>query len=301
MSQQPESSLKFRSIGDQVFLYQGESDEDNDEASKVVAGPDVIVIYGWGDGRLKNVSKYTAGFHALFPHSKVIVVLSPILKVMTLSIDARVRNMQPVVDEAFSPKESLGEKPSSVRRTVLLHVMSNGGGMNLAATFEAYRRMHNGPMPHNLLILDSCPGSTKFNIANVRRFASAMTVGTAAYFPWPKPVTQWMWFFILYIIRGLELLVGRESSPNFAVKAATNETLATKTAPRLYLYSKEDEIIYWKDIEANAALAVSKGYQVDRKLFQGSAHVGHMRSWPEEYWRVILHAWNNRDIVIQKE
>jgi hypothetical protein len=220
---------------------------------------------------------------------------------MTLSIDARVRSMQPIVDEAFSPKESLGEQPSAVRRTILLHVMSNGGGMNLAATFEAYRRMYNVPMPHNLLILDSTPGSTKYTIANVRRFAFAMTVGTAAYFPWPKSVTQWMWFVVLYMIRGLELLVGRESSPNFAVKATISETLAAKTAPRLYLYSKEDAIIYWKDIEANATSAASRGYRVDRKLFHGSAHVEHMRSWPEEYWRVVLHAWNTRDIGAQKE
>jgi hypothetical protein len=286
---------EFNAVSDQVFVYHGDISKDNVQSTRPATDPDVIIIYGWGDAGLRHVVKYTAGYQSLFPRSKIIAVLSPILKAMTLSLDQRIRSMQPVIEETFREKIDLGQRSSPAQQTILMHVMSNTGGMNFAATFEAYRRKYNHPMPHNLLVLDSCPGSTAYTPANVRRFAFAMTVGTAAYFPWPKAVTQWMWFFMLYVLRGLELLVGRESAANFAVKATNSDVLAVKTASRLYLYSKEDEIINWEDIESNAADAASKGYRVDLKMFQGSSHVGHMRNWPEEYWRVILQAWINKD------
>jgi hypothetical protein len=299
MPPKSKSNLRFKAISDQVFVYQGDSSKDNIESSRAVADPAVIIIYGWGDASLKHVVKYTAGYQSLFPRSKIIAVLSPILKAMTLSLDGRIRSMRPVVEEAFREKEGLGQELSPKPRTILMHVMSNTGGMNFAATFEAYRRMYNHPMPHNLLVLDSCPGSTAYTAANVRRFAFAMTVGTAAWFPWPKSVTQWLWFCVLYVLRGLELLVGRESAANFAVKATNSDVLTVKSAPRLYLYSKEDAIIYWEDIEKNAADAASKGYRVDRKVFQGSPHVGHMRIWPKEYWQAILQAWINKDSNVE--
>jgi hypothetical protein len=289
-----DSTFQFKAISDQVFVYQGDPNKDILESSGTAVDPAVIIIYGWGDASLKHVSKYTAGFHSLFPSSKIIAVLSPILKAMTLSLDQRIRSMEPVVEEAFRENNDSGKELSPSRRTILMHVMSNTGGMNFAATFEAYRRMYHHPMPHNLLVLDSCPGSTEYTPANVRRFAFAMTVGTAAWFPWPKSVTQWMWFFGLYILRGLEVLVGRESAANFAVKATNSDVLTVKTASRLYLYSKEDAIINWEDIESHAGAAAGKGYRVDRKIFSGSPHVGHMRHWPEEYWKAILQAWINR-------
>jgi len=295
MSTKTESNLEFETVSNQVFIYKGDLSKDNNGSSKTFANPNVIIIYGWGDGSLKHVSKYASGYHVLFPRSKIITVLSSILQTMTVSLDQRVRNMVPVVEEAFRSKDDSAQHPSPVRRTILMHVMSNTGGMNLGATFEAYRRMYNSPMPHNLLVFDSTPGSTTHTPANVRRFAFAMTVGTAAWFPWPRALTQWMWFFFLYVIRGLEILVGRESAANFALKAMNDEVYATRAAPRLYLYSKEDAIINWKDIESNAVTTVSRGYQVDRKLFKGSAHVGHMRKWPEEYWKAILQAWVDRD------
>jgi hypothetical protein len=99
----------------------------------------------------------------------------------------------------------------------------------------------------------------------------------------------------LYIFRGLQLLVGRQSVPIFAVKGTLEEALTDKSVKRLYIYSKEDEIIYWKDVEEHAGAAAATGYIAEQKLFKGSGHVSHMKTWPEEYWETVLQAWINRN------
>lgn len=63
------------------------------------------------------------------------------------------------------------------------------------------------------------------------------------------------------------------------------------SARRLYLYSKEDELIHWGDIEGQAAVARTAGYEVDTTVFTGSGHVSHMRADPEKYWAAIQFAW----------
>jgi hypothetical protein len=62
-------------------------------------------------------------------------------------------------------------------------------------------------------------------------------------------------------------------------------------ALRLFLYSKEDDLIWWEDLEEQAANARSKGYTTVLERFEGSPHVGHMRAHPEQYWSTILRCW----------
>jgi hypothetical protein len=181
----PATNSQFKSISSEIFLYQPDLTKESSPNS--TSDPDVIIIYGWGDASLKHVSKYTAGFHKLFPLSKIIIVISPIWKLMTFSMDQRARSMIPVINEAFGPELSTEKQ---AQRTILIHALSNTGGMNAAIMFEAYRRKYLRPMPHNLFIMDSCPGSIAYNIANIKRLAFAMTVGTAAFFPWPNVITQ---------------------------------------------------------------------------------------------------------------
>ncbi|RFU26948.1 hypothetical protein B7463_g9385, partial [Scytalidium lignicola] len=286
LSAKPQPFAGFTALSDQIYIL--------DRLEENISGvgtndPRIVIIYGWGDAQPKHLTKYIDGFQKLFPQAKIIVVLSPILKALTQTLDQRVQNMRPIITAAF-PSDS---SKSTDQDSILIHAMSNTGGINFAATLEAYRRAFNKPLPHTLLSLDSTPGGVNYSLANIRRFSYAMALGVAAWFPWPFAVTQAMSAVLLVWIRGLEKLLGRESAPLFSVNAINNELLQSKSASRLHLYSKEDKIIWWEDLEAHAAGATRKGYVVDCVLFEGSGHVGHMRMWPDKYWGSILRAWRD--------
>ncbi|KAK7429871.1 hypothetical protein QQZ08_003490 [Neonectria magnoliae] len=277
----------FTAVSEQVFVRDGE-DLDGEPLSP--KQPRVVIIYAWGDAIPKHLAKYADGFRKLFPHAKQIAVLAPIFQAMRLNLDQRTEKMVPVVKAAFPPEYQDGTDPN--KDSVLVHVMSNTGGINYAATLNAYKQQFNRPLPHRLSILDSTPGSVVMTKANLQRWSYAMALGTAGWFPWPFVVTQCIWGVFLLVNRAIEHIVGREPAPLFSVRAMVNEELKHKTVKKLFLYSKEDQLILWSDIETNIAESRESGYNADGVLFDGSGHVGHMRAHPEKYWRAIKDAWD---------
>ncbi|GAB0132187.1 hypothetical protein EsDP_00000630 [Epichloe bromicola] len=67
--------------------------------------------------------------------------------------------------------------------------MSNTGAVNYATTLNAYQETFGHSMPHQLLAMDSTPGSSDLSWGNVTRWSRAMALGAAAWFPWPFAVT----------------------------------------------------------------------------------------------------------------
>jgi len=58
-------------------------------------------------------------------------------------------------------------------------------------------------------------------------------------------------------------------------------------AEKLYLYSKADAMIGWRDVEINAKEADAKGWVVKRVRFEKSRHVNHLTEDPERYWAAV--------------
>ena len=278
MPGKPPSIPGFTRLSDQVFVRDGDIERDagaND--------PDAVIIYGWGDGLPQHVAKYAVGYRALFPRAKQVVVLSPIAKAMFTDLKQRSALMQPVMDSVFSAGADSG--------SVLVHAMSNTGAINFAATLNAYLQSRNRAMPHSLLVMDSTPGGTDLTWSNLKRWSRAMTLGTASWFPWPFAFTQSIWAFFLLLNSFYLWVVRRKHAGAWSLVASNDETYATKKARKLYVYSKEDDLIGYQDIEEHAAEARANGYAVDAKVFKGSGHVGHMRKFPEAYWATIRESW----------
>jgi hypothetical protein len=118
-----------------------------------------------------------------------------------------------------------------------------------------------------------------------------MAVGTAKFFPWPAIITQGLWYIFLWANWAFERLRGSEPSGVWANRVMTDKSITSTDSHRLYLYSREDEIIGWKDLEENVAGVKALGWPVDLEMFEGSPHVGHMRLHPEQYWNKISNAW----------
>ncbi|KAL3456275.1 hypothetical protein BJX64DRAFT_271038 [Aspergillus heterothallicus] len=279
----------FTALSDQIFVRNATAAPESITALKQ---PQVktLIIFAWGDAQPKHVTKYADGFRALYPGAKQIAVLSPIYKAIWRTMGQRVEAMKPILDEVFSPDadEADGHDGSGI----LVHVMSNTGGIAYAATLHAYRNKYGRPLPHQLVVLDSTPGSTDLTFANMKRFAFAMAVGTAKWFPWPFFVTRGLWAIFLYLLNLVEKILGRTSAGAESVRTVETPELATIKARRLYLYGKDDQIILWSDIEAHVAKIRARGWKADCHLFDGSGHVDHMRKSPVVYWKAIQDAWD---------
>jgi hypothetical protein len=273
----------FTALSDQVFVREA----DAQDGPAPPDHPSAVVVFGWGDGLPKHVTKYTDGFHALFPHAKLIAVLSPISKAMFSDLDQRSEAMVHVVDALFPAGPSSNPRDGAI----LMHAMSNTGAINYAATINTYKLRYDAPLPHKLLSFDSTPGSTDMTIDNLRRWGRAMALGTAGWFPWPFVVTQTLWAAVLVANGCYEWCIGRTHAGALARQTTNMDTYETKDSRRLYLYSKEDDLIGYGDIERHIAESKELGWEADFEMFEGSNHVGHMRMHPEQYWGAIQKSW----------
>ncbi|CAJ2499801.1 Uu.00g026540.m01.CDS01 [Anthostomella pinea] len=280
------SFLGYTPITDRIFLRNEKAASDSDTTrSTSVDDPTAILIYGWGDGLPKHVAKYADGYHAMFPTARILVIISSTIAASSQLLKQRTDAMLPVIDTVFPTKADGSER-------VILHIMSNTGGIYSAATLNAYQQRHgkDSMLPHHLCVSDSTPGSVVF-ASEVGRWSRAIALGTAKWFPWPFAVTKAIWWTFLYTVHFLGMALRIEPSGIYSAKAFVNNSMATTRALRLYLYSKEDEIIYWEDLEAQAAIARKGGYTTVLEMFEGSPHVGHMRVHPEQYWEAIARCW----------
>lgn len=257
--------------------------------------PTTIIIFGWGDGMPKHVSKYADGYHALYPSTRILVAISKTLQASNQPLSERVQAMMPIIDTVFPlPTGDTSSDNPSEKERVLMHAMSNTGGIFMAAAMVAYQERHgkDRTLPHELLVCDSTPGGLVFS-AQVGRWSRAMAVGTAKMFPWPFVVTQALWWAFLWGNYLLEMMKGSEPSGVWANRIMNDEGVTSRKTSRLYLYSKEDEIIGYEDLEENVAGVKRLGYRsVETELFEGSPHVGHMRLHPEQYWNRISGCWD---------
>lgn len=275
----------FTALTDQVFVREGE-----DLAPGTSPSPDhprVVIVFGWGDASPKHVVKYTDGYRKLFPHARQIAVLSSIRRGMLEDVQQRAAGMRPVVEAAYPPDV----RGAADEDAVLIQTMSNMGGINFASTMEAYRQIHDAPMPQRLVVYDSTPGSPFMTWETLGRWSDATAMGLAPYVPLPYVVTKVIAGVLLAAVRGVQNIMGWEPAPIFSNRAMTDERYVTRNVRKLYYYGPDDLIIHHSEIEENIARVAKAGYKLDTVVFEGSGHVGHMRVHPDKYWGGIAATW----------
>ncbi|KAI0877229.1 hypothetical protein GGS24DRAFT_448570 [Hypoxylon argillaceum] len=277
----------YTPITNRIFIRNEKvaSDSETTKSRTTANDPTTILVYGWGDGSPKHVAKYSEGYHALFPSARIVVIINPILAAATHTLPKRTESMLPLIDTCFPAKDDASER-------VIMHIMSNTGGIYAAATLNAYRERHglDATLPHHLCVSDSTPGGLHFP-TEVWRWSRAMAMGVPKWFPLPFKFSQALCAAFLFLVNYLAIAVGIEPSGPHSARIFTEHAFATPRALRLFCYSKEDDLIYWEDLEEQAATARSKGYTTVLEEFKGSPHVGHMRMHPEQYWGTILRCW----------
>jgi hypothetical protein len=143
------------------------------------------------------------------------------------------------------------------------------------------------------IIFDSSPGRGGLKSA-YRAFTAAI----------PNPVVGLFIGIFLSLLFGYELvlslLFGKKSFFDALNNALLDPHLLPWTderTPRLYVFSKNDEMVSWLDVKAHAEKARSLGMKVRTELFETSKHVAHARVDPSRYWGCVNEIWEDATVT----
>jgi len=296
----PYSFRNYKVLSNKIYLLEPLPHELSKQ--QTTTSPTTIIIFAWGDGHPKHVAKYADGYRALYPTSRIIVVLCTLMESMLQSISAHSKSMQPVVEAVF-PSLKTNTTPNTDENRILVQIMSNSGAVSFIATILAYKAMRQEKgmgedlpemFPHTLLVCDSTPGGLHF-WPNISRWSKALSLATPIWVPIPVILVRALWSIFLIAVQGVSWFTGWHKTQigrTLAEGIKDPELMSTK-AKRLYLYSKGDELVRWEDVEEHVAVARERGYDCEMERFEKSEHVGHMRMYGEMYWGAIAKAWED--------
>ncbi|KAJ7116583.1 hypothetical protein C8R44DRAFT_854944 [Mycena epipterygia] len=243
----------------------------------------VILLFGWMSAKLAHLHKYTEMYREIYPHATLVLVRSHIsFLYMSTSAVASIFILPATVPylpqgTRFAPViealEALGCLNNCQR--ILTHTFSNGGTIHLVA----FARMlssktidSQNPRSPSALIVDSSPGGD-----SLEKSVLALTS------PVRNPLLKLLASFCVVILR-------RPSPVQTIMATLRNPRILPwidERSPRMYIYSKTDEMVPWADIEGHAVHAASEGLDVRRLCFDKSPHVAHARVYPQEYWTAV--------------
>lgn len=259
------------------------------------------------DAREAHLAKYTTKYQALFPATPILLVRSFAYhftpgrraKGFAGDIAPAVPAIQSIVSSCDNDdaKEGVVVMPK-----ILIHVFSNGGSTILRHLYTLYNKEATGgtgttahgagsSLPSRVTIFDSAPGRFQYS-----RSVYAFSMG----FPYAKtPLFKYLFLkMVVHLLCAsywvMQLVAGRNGLLDCTF-AGHNDPGVNKgdEVRRTYIYSREDRMVDFRDIEEHAAGARKKvAGEVRVEMFDGTAHVAHVRGDEDRYWRVVKESWD---------
>ncbi len=270
----------FTRLADSIYLYtppQPDASQRNHGPSH--DPPSLIVLAGWMAAAPRHVAKYATAYTQLYPTARILLIACSLPDVIYRSAAVQQRRLAPAVAELRR------EAAASPRPRILVHLFSNGGARMACMLARAFRAAAGARVPAAAMVLDSSPGRATYSRAVaatvaglprgiVVRFLGGMLVRAVA-----AVLFVWHW------------VSGTENVVDETRRALVDDELLDARMRRLYLYSKADKMVWWKDVEDHADEAEAKGCPVDRVRFENSAHAGHVLEDKERYWAAVGKTW----------
>ena len=296
------SLADFVVIGPRTFLY---------TPSRPKSGQ-LIILCTWLGAARKHISKYTALYRSIAPNARILLIESSFgILASTFFRQQRVIKFAPaaavVMDTVAecehqslphlkeSPNGHLDDKKTSpgIRRStpsssqaqpkIILHVFSNGGMNSATHLLHVLRLCMDKRLALTGVLFDSCPG----------KGTSYWQTFDAIVLSFPKNIVgRFLGFlavhcFLIFII--VYIACGNENPATFWRRVPLEESSPARGA--CYLFSKEDRMIEWTDIEEHAEEARSKGWRVKEILFEGSGHCAHLTMNGSRYVEAVNSVW----------
>lgn len=227
-------------------------------------------------------------YMALYPHARMILATIALPEFLTPNESRRRASMEPALEAI------LAQPPSATTKDrILVHGFSNGSLKRLWALIVLYQKKTGKPFPAQLVVYDSCPGIAgrfwrDFYVLSrqlprnlvmrflVKIFAYTFSAFLAFLFNWTP---FWQTFF---------------KQP---LRELNDDKFMSAGARRVYIYSKEDKVIHWEDVEKHARIAEEKGTAVEKWCVSGTEHCAHGKgdNW-NEYWELVTSAWGRSQL-----
>ncbi|KAK3935856.1 hypothetical protein QBC46DRAFT_270861 [Diplogelasinospora grovesii] len=203
----------------------------------------------------RHVGAYLLRYRNRYPEATIIHVASSMFDTTMRPTAGRRRDLKPVLDAI--EREVARSAASRSPPRILVHLFSNAGAYTtalLATTFE--RLFHAFTLP-----LASLP-------VPVRMIGTLLVV------------------LGLAVVLGLQRM-GVQDAVDWSRQVLNDTTMVNPQAPRLYLYSKDDEMVLSTDVEDHSNEAEARWIPVHRAVFEKSAHCRHVQLYRDEYWRAV--------------
>ncbi|KAF7881359.1 uncharacterized protein EAF01_011870 [Botrytis porri] len=277
---QPKPLSAFNRLSPCVYLYTPST-----TTAPPLSDPSTILLCSWNNAAPKHISYYTSYYTKLFPLSRIVLCTMKTSQFLLQSEAQRRRDAAPAIDALFSESSDQGAR-------LLVHCISNGGGKRFYGIAGLYQSQKGKPLPISSIVYDSCPSLPWF-----KRDLHALLHVPGAKLPWllyiPLAVIAIIVASIVYVIvHYCPHWVWRDLVRG-PLEGLNDERLVRKEAARGYIYSEEDEVIEWKDVEEHGEVGTLKGYRVERIKMVGGKHAQMFRGegGEEAYWGFVMKLW----------
>jgi Eukaryotic protein of unknown function (DUF829) len=234
----------------------------------------LVILCTWMGAAPRQISKYTDGYRKLFPKASILLIESSLPDMTHRSQAAQQERLKPACEVIASHLLGGGQQ-------TVLHAFSNAGAQTATQLAERLQREH-GSVPFTRTIFDSCPGRN-----DPAQVARAVTIAMPRrYFIRAIAVCSMHIWAIVYffILRTIHI-----DDPISRTRRRLNDpALFPPSIPRLYLYSKADQMVGSIDIHKHALEAKAKGYLTIREtVFEMSSHCALVNEDREKYWNSV--------------
>ncbi|KAF5622255.1 transmembrane 53-B [Fusarium tjaetaba] len=278
MSVQAKSLSYMEKLSNEVFVYR---------PSKPTApdSPKIIIIASWTNALDSHIAKYVDKHKELYPTSQLVLVKSYNKNFFDpKALAESPRPAVPVIRASFP-----SAPPSTAKPEIMIHLFSNGGSSNISSLYDAYaataQEGEDPWLPPHVTVFDSAPGAQRLT-------------NTAAFFKStiPKSYRLVCMPFVYGVAAAWQVgwFLGL-TKDWLAFWGSTHNTAQGKREReirRTYIYSEGDELIDYRDLEAQAAEAEKMGFDVHMEKFDGSLHVAHARKDEARYWSAVQKTWS---------
>ncbi|KAK7181775.1 DUF829-domain-containing protein [Paraphaeosphaeria sporulosa] len=258
---------EFHAIGEHVYLVTPKA---------YTSKEPLILFFSWMGAAPKHIAKYTVAYRKLFPTARLVLVRNELADFFRNEATYS-RLLTPAIDVVKQHVDAGGQ--------LLVHSFSNGGGNQLVEFAKAWTKREGSPLPMRAQMIDSAPGNGDW-----RRSHKAMSTSLPRFWLWRLlgSATIHLFLAMLFVIAKLGR---REPIMNIMRRQLNDPALFNRQAPRVYLYSKADEMVGHDEVEEHADQAEAQGWKVTRIRFEKSPHAGHIRENEGRYWGAVQRAW----------
>ncbi|GAQ45612.1 DNA repair protein [Aspergillus tubingensis] len=275
----------FRSIGQNIYYYEPDLIDTPIPENENIH-PSLIILCTWyGGATPRRVAKYTSGYRQRYPRTSILLINTSFRDYVARSLHSIDGNLTPAKNTITKTLQSTPDA------RILLHVFSNGGCNTVT---QLARAMKSEPVNFKsalkLIIFDCCPGDSSFDRLYAAGAVALPTaqpgraIGTAVLYSTAK---------VGYALQSIKAMRSIDD-----YRADLNDTEIFGEARRLYLYSRIDNMIPWKDVEGHMIEASRRGYRVTGVSFEDGKHCGLVMGDERRYWDAVERAWEEGKTIV---